>query len=91
MENVSVVDLVPAACTSLRCLAQDVKAAPDVTTASNALFKHDRHLYLLAVVTVLLLLVVWLGRRTRFADSRHAPYAYLAHHQAPHHPPLWHP
>ena len=56
MENVRLDELLPATCTSLRCLAHDVCAAPDLETAKAAVVKHDRYLYLLATLVALVLL-----------------------------------
>ena len=60
MDNVDLVDVVPATCTSLRCLAHDLSVASDMQDARTALGKNDRCLYLLMAVTATLLLLVWL-------------------------------
>lgn len=72
MENVRVAELVPAACTSLRCLAHDLHAAPDLSAAKAAVLKHDRHIYLLAALVVAALLWTLLARpaHTRSAAGR---------------------
>ena len=66
MENVRPGELVPAACTSLRCLAHDLQhASPDLESAKAALVKHDRHLYLLGALVAAALLWAVLRRRPR--------------------------
>lgn len=62
MDNVRPAELVPAACTSLRCLAHDLHAAPDLPAAKAAVLKHDRHLYLLAALVAAALLWALLVR-----------------------------
>ena len=70
MENVRCDELLPAACTSLRCLAHDLQRAPDLPAARAAVLKHDRHIYLLlALVTAALAFAALTALLPRYSRS----------------------
>lgn len=73
MDNLKVDQVLPAACTSLQCLARDLGAAKDLRDVQTAISKHDRHVYLLVALTILVLGVCILFPRRRTPP----PPAYL--------------
>lgn len=60
MDNIGLADVLPATCTSVRCLAHDLSVAASFDDAAEALTKHDRHVYLLIVVVAICAALAWL-------------------------------
>lgn len=91
LDGVALPDVLPATCTSLSCLARDLRASRDWPEARASLTKNDRHVYAMIAVVVVVVVVVLIIvlQRALFAAPHHAPY-YRGDHYHDHHRDHYH-